>query len=341
MIAAVKMPVLPEIWHRLGGCSQAQEWLDTHGLPHKRTETWRWSQHKAFGLENLALPTIQPIEPEACEASLWSDHPFLALNAAGVSEYRQIKTQDGDKITLEYTCIAGALQQPRTLLHVPDHTHVVLEEQFNGDGFCNAVIFITLGEAAQLTHHRRVQNTGTLITLAVVQSAPHARYNSLLEAYPQGVTRIETDIAFHGNGAEANCDGVVKISGEANCDHHSIFRHHASHTQSQQRYRSVTNDSSTSLFQGLIEVAHGTAGVNATLRHDGLLLSRSAQINTKPELAIYAQDVKCAHGATVGQLDKDALFYLTARGLSQEVATEMLIEGFLAEIFNSHVGGEL
>ena len=141
---------------------------------------------------------------------------------------------------------------------------------------------------------------------------------------------------FHLQAPEACCHayGAFHLAGKAHLDHHIRIEHEASHTQSDVHFRGLLDQKAKGVFNSKAIVHAGTKAVDAKQYNHNLLLAKTAEMNTKPELEIYTDDVQCAHGATVGQLDKEALFYLQSRGVPVELAQRMLMETFLAHAFN-------
>jgi len=141
-------------------------------------------------------------------------------------------------------------------------------------------------------------------------------------------------VSFEGAGAEASLAGGALLRGRQHADNTTEADHRVPHTNSKQVFRNVLDDASHSVFQGGVIVRQDAQKTDSSQSNRNLLLSAGAQADTKPELQIFADDVKCAHGATVGDLDKNAVFYLQSRGIPTDQATSLLIEAFIAEIFD-------
>jgi Fe-S cluster assembly protein SufD len=192
----------------------------------------------------------------------------------------------------------------------------------------------------------RVEAGASLIRLVIVEDGPeaitYARSAVSLAAgasYRQTVLaggakrqRIETEVDHPGLGAQVELNGAYLVDGQRHTDQTTKIAHSGRDGTSRQLIRGVATDRGRGVFQGLIAVAPGADGTDARLTHNALLLSDRAEIDAKPELEIFADDVACAHGNTVGALDEDALFYAMSRGLPLEVARRLLIGAFLGEI---------
>jgi Fe-S cluster assembly protein SufD len=137
---------------------------------------------------------------------------------------------------------------------------------------------------------------------------------------------------LQGKGAECQLDGAYLIDGEDHVDHHTLVEHRAAHCRSAQTYRGIVSGKGTAVFDGIVVVHRDAQKTEAHQENRNLLLSETATVHTKPHLEIDADDVVCSHGATVGSLDEDQLFYLRARGVPEELAHSMLTYAFLKSI---------
>ncbi|MDG1463174.1 MAG: SufD family Fe-S cluster assembly protein, partial [Gammaproteobacteria bacterium] len=144
--------------------------------------------------------------------------------------------------------------------------------------------------------------------------------------------RNDLRILFQGSGSHANVNGLFLVDGSRTIDNHLHLEHQSPHTSNRAHYAGVIADKGRGVFNGMINVHQAAQKTDAALYNKNLLLSQGAEINTKPELEIYADDVKCAHGSTTGQLDATSLFYLRARGLPEKVARNMLVQAFAGEV---------
>ena len=204
----------------------------------------------------------------------------------------------------------------------------------DGAGLLNLVSDLHLEEGAGLTH-LRVQEAGAeAIHLAGsrIQLQRDARYRSL--AFTSGAlfSRHEIGVELLGQNAEVELNGTYLLRDRQHGDTTSVIRHSVPHTTAKQTYKGALGDRARAVFQGCIAVDRDAQKADGRMLNQTLLLSDKAEIDSKPELEIFADDVQCAHGATAGQLDADALFYLRSRGLDSEQATALLVEAFVAEV---------
>ncbi|MCX8010494.1 MAG: Fe-S cluster assembly protein SufD, partial [Ignavibacteria bacterium] len=165
----------------------------------------------------------------------------------------------------------------------------------------------------------------------VVQSA-HSRYNSVTITIGGSITRNDLNTLLNGEGAESNLAGLYFVSGEQHVDNHTLIEHAVPNCHSNELYKGILGGKSRGVFNGKVFVKRDAQKTNAYQSNKNILLSRNARIDTKPQLEIFADDVKCTHGATVGQIDDEALFYLQSRGIDRNSAISLLIHGFANDV---------
>ncbi len=202
--------------------------------------------------------------------------------------------------------------------------------------FTNTVTEIVLDTNAKL-HHTRVQreshnafHIGTTQTV-LKRDAVYDNTNINLGGK---LSRHDANLNFTGEGGEAWVDGLYLVEDGQHMDTHSLIDHTVKNCVSHQNYKGILDGKSRAVFNGIVYVHENASGTDAEQSNKNLLLSNDARIDTKPQLEIYNDDVKCAHGATVGQLEEEELFYLLSRGLSQDLARNLLTYGFAEEIIN-------
>ena len=202
--------------------------------------------------------------------------------------------------------------------------------------YMNIVNQIALAEGSTLNWLTLSSETQSQIVLTKrieVQQAKASKFE-FFNAVTDGVlNRVDIDIHLNEVHAQAKVDGVFLTKNMMHADHQINVTHKASHTVSDVCFKGVAKDKSNGIFNAKALVQKGIHTIKALQSNKNLLLDKTAQINTKPELEIYSDDVICAHGATVGQLDVEALFYLQSRGISHTKAIQMLTEGFVLELF--------
>ncbi|MGB0629874.1 MAG: Fe-S cluster assembly protein SufD [Alphaproteobacteria bacterium] len=273
--------------------------------------------------------------------------PLVALNTAFMRDGVVLKLADGVQLErpLQVLHIVDAGEtalavHPRTLIVAGDNSAATIIETFAGAAdtayWTNAVTEIKVGRNASVSHVKRQTESVEAYHTALTQVrlGRDARYRSVALATGAALSRNETRVAFEGEGAEASLAGGALLRGRQHADNTTEADHTVPHTNSNQVFRNVLDDASHSVFQGGVIVRQDAQKTDSSQSNRNLLLSDGAQADTKPELQIFADDVKCAHGATVGDLDKAALFYLQSRGIPTDQAKSLLIEAFIAEIFD-------
>lgn len=278
--------------------------------------------------------------------------PLVALNTAFMRDGLVLRLADGvvlDRpVQVVHIVDAGdtALAlHPRTLIVAGDNSQATIVETFAGAEaagyWTNAVTEIRLGQNASIHHlKRQAESVAAYHTaLTQVRLGPDARYSSVALTVGGVLSRNEVKVAFEGEGAECKLAGGALLRGRQHADSTTEADHRVPHTNSDQVFRNVLDDSAHSVFQGGVIVRQEAQKTDSSQSNRNLLLSAGAQADTKPELQIFADDVKCAHGATVGDLDKASMFYLESRGIPPKQAKALLIEAFIGEILEDVAEG--
>lgn len=203
--------------------------------------------------------------------------------------------------------------------------------------FVNAVTEIVLQENAELSHYNLHLETETQqhIGSVHIELQRSARFRGFTIALGTQLTRIDYQCHHRGEGAELDLQGVYLPSGQQLVDYHTCIQHWVPRCTSNEVFRGIISDQAQAVFNGRIHIHPQAQKTLAELSNKNLLTSNQAQINTKPELEIYADDVKCAHGATVSQLNANALYYLQSRGITEADAKVMMSFGFINELLQA------
>jgi Fe-S cluster assembly protein SufD len=272
-------------------------------------------------------------------------HLFTALNTAMMGEGAYIRIPAGsvlDKpievLHVSISFESGFIAQPRLLVVLEEGAQATLIEHYEhlSDTLClnNMVVEIFLEAGAKLLHPR-LQNeslrTRHLSSLHIRQAAG-SRYQGTTLALGGAWSRTEFHVGFSGSGADCELNGFYLAGDKQSHDMHLDVIHSVPACTSRERFKGILYGHSRAVFDGDVVVKPDAQKTDARLTNDNLLLSRDAEIDTKPRLEIYADDVQCSHGTTVGQIDPEMLFYLRARGIPQEQAVHMICAGFASEI---------
>ena len=274
-------------------------------------------------------------------------HGFAALNAAFIKDggfvYVPAKTIAPEPLQLLFLTVAGADQpvsHPRNLIVFErEGGGQVVETYASLDGgtyLTNAVTELVLGDGAH-AHHGRIQREserGYHIATNLSHQGRDSRLVSTTVALGSALSRHHVSAVLDGTGAFLLLNGLSVLGGRQHVDHHTSIDHAKPHGESHEFFNGVFDAESRGVFNGRIIVRPGAQRTDSKQTNNNLLLSATARADSQPQLEIYADDVKCTHGSTVGPLDQTALFYLKSRGLGSEEARGLLTYGFGAEILD-------
>ena len=270
---------------------------------------------------------------------------LVALNTAMMSDGVLLSVPRGVAVQgpIELIFIGAAMDQPlayhprNLILMAAESQAVVIEHHVTlGDGpatFANTTTQVQLAEGA-LLHHYKMQAEGTEafhLETVQVELDRNAHYDAFGMSLGARLSRNEVSVRLNGEGATCHLNGAYMMRGQQHCDNTTVIEHLVPNTSCKEVFKGVLDDKARAVFQGRIVVHPDAQHSDGHQLSKVMLLSDQAEIDAKPELEIYADDVKCSHGATAGDLDHDALFYLRSRGLPEARARSLLIEAFLTE----------
>ena len=227
---------------------------------------------------------------------------------------------------------------PRLLVVAEENSSATLIESFvstrEQQYFTNAIAEVVLKEGARLEHYRmqRESNDGFHVSITSAELGRSSSYDATSINLGGRLSRHDISVVMDHEGAECWVDGLYLVGANQHTDTHSVIDHKQPHCTSHQLYKGILDGNGRAVFNGKIFVREGAQKTDAMQTNKNLLLSDQARIDTKPQLEIYADDVKCAHGAAVGQIDEEELFYLQARGINPELGRELLTYGFAEEV---------
>jgi Fe-S cluster assembly protein SufD len=292
----------------------------------------------------VALAAQEPaLEQNLARFAPLRDAPFVALNTAWLHEGAVLHVRRNAAVPapihlLFVSTQAGVASYPRLLVVAERASDCTVIEDYvatHGEGYLvNGVAEIAVGEGARVRHVRLQRESAEAFHIAAcaVRMERDARYLGASVALGARLSRLNLDVTQAGAGAESQIDGLALIGGRQLADTHSLLDHTVPDGRSRQLHKCVVDGQARAVFNGKIFVRAGAQRTDSTQESRNLLLSERAQVDTKPQLEIFADDVKCAHGATVGQLEADQVFYLKSRGLDEPAARELLTFAFAAEI---------
>lgn len=288
--------------------------------------------------------------PDTLESSLGTharleNHPFAALNTALFEDLAFVTIPPGADLAVPIVIVHAATAgrepvaiHPRTLVVAGPGSRATIVELFCGEGnyFQNPVAEIVVGENAGV-EHLRVQAEGAEafhVGLVHGNQARDGRLWSHALSFGARWSRLDAGSVLDGEGAECHLYGLAIAGGTQHVDHHTFLDHAAAHCPSHELYKGIVSGRARSVFNGRIVVRPGAQKTDAKQSNRNLLIGPDALAFTRPQLEIHADDVRCTHGATVGQLDEEALFYLRARGIGEEAAHHLLMHAFAGEVLD-------
>jgi len=296
------------------------------------------------GLDDMIAAAPGRLQPVLGQNVDLSDLPLAALNTAFMRDGMVLFVDDGVIVDKPVHLVSIAspgdtpiMLQPRHLVVLGDGAKATLiESHIGGSGgayFNNLVSELTLGERAELNHYTFQEEGPAAVHIAAtaLNLATEASYGGFVLQSGGLIGRSETRAVLKGSGADCRLDGIYLGTGSQVLDNTTYVEHVAAGCHSRQVYKGVLDGQARGVFQGKILVRPGAQQTDGYQMSRTLLLSPRAEIDTRPELEIYADDVKCSHGATAGELDDEAMFYLMSRGISPDAARRILVEAFVGE----------
>lgn len=325
----------------------------TRGIPNRRVEEWKYSDLKSvLGETSLREVLAQwvirnlPKGVEIFDLSEGNPPDWVANNfgqtTANVMSAASLAFSGGGIAfrVPKATCITDPLivdfsgsGHVRSLLVLEEGASLSLVETAQPAEFRNVGLEVILAEQAQLEHVRLslASDAGVLVEEALLRLAAGARYNGHFAGFGSKLSRMELEIALEGKGAQAYLSGIAVLDSRRHNDVTTHLRHLVGDTHSDQLFKQVVSGHARAIYQGKVTVAKAANGSDSNQTAKALVLSDQAEADLKPELEILADDVKCSHGAAVGDLDADSLFYLRARGLPEIDARRLLMQAFLED----------
>lgn len=326
------------------------------GLPSTRVEDWKYSDlRKALNAETTPsvdlFSAVDAIDltggdlPEGLQVQALADADADTIGAlwqAGADDLDPLNralANQGVVVTITSSFndarplrLALGAGHSRHLIRVEEGAQATVIEQASGDALGQHVVRIEVAEGAKLLHLRARTGGATLLERHDVTLASKATYDATSLFTGGAFTRAETQVTL--NGEEAHCElrGAYLLKDKSHLDIRTVMTHAAPNAYSNQLFKGVLNDQARTIYQGRVSVARGADGTAAHQLSKAVLMSNRAEIDHKPELEIFADDVECSHGATAGALDAEALFYLQSRGVPRDQARALLIAAFVQEV---------
>ena len=330
------------------------------GFPTTHEEDWRFTSVAPISRTRFepAAPSIRapqvrgvsvaklseaPVEQYLARYASYQNSAFVALNTANFEDGLFIHIPKGAVIEepLEIVIQSSAnghatISHPRILIVAEDHSQATIIETYKGQGgnyFTNPVTELVAGANSVIDHYKLQTEAGGAFHVSTthVQLGRDTNFRSHSLAFGGALVRNDVN-AVLAEGSECTLNGLYLVNGDQHIDNHTSIDHAKPHAASHELYKGILEGHSTAVFNGKILVRKDAQKTDAKQTNKNLVLSEDAVINTKPELQILADDVRCTHGATIGQLDAEGMFYLQSRGISRADARDMLIHAFARDI---------
>jgi Fe-S cluster assembly protein SufD len=272
---------------------------------------------------------------------------FAALNTALMQDGGVCRIADNVSVEKPIQLIFVSTENSSAELHLRNlivsgvNSKAIVMQSFvslgASSGFSDVVTEAVLGQGANLRHvtHQDQSTTAWHVGLISARVDRDAHFDSFVLSSGARLARNEIRLRLDGEGVDCSLNGIALVRDRQHCDNTTDVDHAISHCHSSQIYKNVLDDRAHTVFQGRVHVAPDAQKTDAHQMNRNLLLSRNAQADSKPELIIHADDVKCSHGATVGDLDQEALFYLQSRGIDPVTARNMMVHAFAAELLEA------
>jgi Fe-S cluster assembly protein SufD len=285
------------------------------------------------------------VEPYLGRIAGFEDHPFAALNTAFLADGAFLHLPRGAVVGKPFHLLFVStvheeprVSFPRNLVVAGESSQALLVESYVtlGDGrhFTCAVTEFEAGANAVLDHYKVQQESREAFHMAVFQihQERDANVRSHTVTTGGGLLRNDTGVVLDGEGGHCTLNGLYVINGKQQVDNHMRVEHAKPHCDSYELFKGVLDQQARAVFNGRIYVHEGAQKTDAKQSNRNLLLSKGSLVNSNPQLEIFADDVKCTHGSTVGQLDEEAIFYLRSRGIGEDAARSLLTYAFASDI---------
>ena len=278
---------------------------------------------------------------------------FSALNSSNINAGAFIYITDNSVIKepIHLLFISDfklkALVQPRNLFISGKNSQATIIEHYaaisDNTYFTNAVTEIFTGENSTLNHIKIQEESinSFHISETAIEMESNSNFESAAISFGGEISRDEINCKFNGQGCEATLNGLFMLDDSQLHDTHTAIEHAKPFCNSHEHYKGILDGKSRGVFNGKVMVRPNAQKTNAFQENNNIILSNEALVNTKPQLEIFADDVKCSHGATIGQIDQDSMFYLKSRGIGEETARTILIHAFASDVVKSIKVNEL
>jgi Fe-S cluster assembly protein SufD len=299
---------------------------------------------KGLTIKPLSVCTKEELQTIGCLAND-SEDVFQAINTAFTKDGIYVHVADNCELSVPVQLIhtltgENTVANFRNYISVGNFAKASLIQGYFSEAatnsFVNVVSEIKVGQNANFSIHKmQYESAGNFhVSTEAIAQEKDSTFTIHTFTLNGSLVRNNLHIAVNGTNCTTNLNGIYLLKENQHVDNHTIVDHKAPHCQSNELYKGVMDDASTAVFNGKVFVRQDAQKINAFQSNANVLLSDTASINSKPELEIYADDVKCSHGSTTGQLDEEAIFYLRARGISEISARQLMVSAFIADVLD-------
>jgi len=315
-----------------------EDWRFTNVAPIARTQ---FPVHPAQARVSTPSANVEEARDYLAKHALYDHSAFVALNTAFLENVAFLRVPRGAvieqliEIAYEAGQANGLSHHPRTLIVVGADAQCTIVEKYAGSGqyFTNAVTEIVAGDGAVVDHYKVQLEGDAAFHVATLQASLGRSANFSTHNISLGGALVRNDIGVTlAEGTDAIVNGLYVVNGTQHVDNHTSIDHAKPHGTSHELYKGILDGRASAVFNGRILVRKDAQKTDSKQTNKNLVLSDEAVIDTKPELQIFADDVRCTHGATIGQLDAESLFYLQSRGIGKEQARSLLTYAFAQDI---------
>ena len=328
-------------------------WVNFIFVNGRYSEALSTPQAESNGVRVENLADVIAMDPDMVAEHLtghasFEDDGFIALNTAFLRDGAFVHVPEGEAFgaPLHLLYVSTHREQPtvsypRTLVLVDRHSKVTVIESYinlsSGPCFTDAVTEIVIDEGAEVEHYRVLVEGPDAFHVgnSRVHQAQDSTFSSTCFAKGAAMARNDLNVLLDAPGSSCSQKGLYMTTGKEHIDNYINIDHAKPHTTSRLYYKGILDGKSRAVFGGTVLVRQNAQKADAQQADKNLILSEDAEVDSKPSLLIYADDVKCGHGATAGHINEDAVFYMRSRGLDQETATVLLIRGFASEIIDA------
>jgi Fe-S cluster assembly protein SufD len=313
-------------------------------LPTPKMERWKYSNLHAFVKGEYDEQPLSVgydgddtfVTPYETDMTPWAQADYNDMDLwADMQDVLSIKIPEGNHVSAPVKIAIHNENGQKSIgaihVHLGQNAKATLYDTIECEGWLNRSLTITLDEGAELIHVRTGGGTGILTSLIQIDQAAGSKYNAY--ALNNYGTFVRDQIHARLNGEKAECflSGAKLLKNKNHCDTCILIEHLAPNCHSNQNYRNILDNASRGVFQGKVHVHRVAQQTDGYQLCNSILLSDKCEMDTKPELEIYADDVKCSHGAVTAQMDAEPLFYMMARGIPKDLAEKMMMHAFVAE----------